>query len=223
RTQIVQGVTQSSVEAVFEDPESEQAYQEAKNISQKYTHFLLENSEALKSIMEIKNTDQDLSHHGVTVASLAVKLANELGYTDKKQLELLALGASLHDFGLIYTTIDWKKTEANMTPEEIKEYKKHPSLGADMLKDKKHLDQSVLTIIMEHEERSNGKGFPQGLLEAKIDKMALIVGLCDYFDKLIFIEGLTKEEASKKLSFDAIGKYPLDMVNGLKQLLKNTV
>ena len=221
RAHIAQGMTQASVEEVFEDPGSESAYNHAKEVTKKYTDFLLSNDKALSSIMEIQNTDKDLAHHCTRVASLSVNLAIEIGLSDKKQLELLALGASLHDFGLYDTDLNWQRPTSEMTPEELALYKEHPKKGAESLQDKKHLDQAVITIIMEHEELGNGKGFPQGLQDKKIDRLAKIVGLCNLYDRLVTFEGRSDEEAIKQMAFDSVGSFPLENINALKKILKS--
>ncbi len=220
RAQVAQGATQASVEEVFENPADEEVYNNAKDLSKKYANFLIEQTGSLKAVMDIENIDKDLAHHCTTVASLAVNVAKELGTTDTKQLELLTLGASLHDFGHFHGKCDWQKPIEKMSPEEFEEYKKHPRVGAEFLKDKKHLDSAVIAIIMEHEELGNGKGFPQGLDEKKIDKMAHIVGLCNFYDRLVTFNGMTREEAFKHLAFEAVGKYPLENINILKKVLK---
>lgn len=61
--------------------------------------FLLHNNDAIKSIVASPNLDQSITHHGVTVSTLAVALAEQLKLFDAKQRQLLALGGLLHDFG----------------------------------------------------------------------------------------------------------------------------
>jgi transcriptional regulator of heat shock response len=82
RAEIVQGEQQAKTEEVFENPDDVESYLSAKDSASKYVQFLLTNNDSVKAIMSIDNTDKSLSHHGVTVSTLSLALAQKLGHTD---------------------------------------------------------------------------------------------------------------------------------------------
>lgn len=221
RAEIIQGSQQSNTEELMENPDSVEAYNTAKDAAGKYVDFLLTNSQAINSIMNIQNVESNLAHHGVSVATLSVALANKLGIKDPKQTQLLTLGALLHDFGHIDSTIDYKKQKKQMTPEELRIYLNHPQLGAEKVRDKKHFDQTVINIIKQHEELIDGSG-PEKLLEKSTDPLAVIVSSANALDRLITYEGIPKNEAAKYLMMNAVGAHPLKHIQLLGEILKES-
>ncbi len=221
RAEIVQGQLQSNVDDVFENPELAEAYLNAKDAAAKYVQFLITNSKALQAVMSIQNDDRSIAHHGVSVATLSVALAQKLGVTDIKNMQLLALGAFLHDFGHHDSPLYPRKKTSEMNPDEVMLYQAHAAGGALKVQRKQHFDQLVLRIINEHEECADGSGYPRALTEKQIDPTSMIVSTCNAIDKLISFEGLSKDEACKKLILESVGKYPLAHIQNLIEVVKS--
>lgn len=221
RAEIIQGAQQSNAEEVFENPENEDSYNYAKDAAGKYVQFILSNAKAMSSIMNIENTDKNIAHHGVTVSTLAIALAQKLNMvTDEKRTQLLTLGALLHDYGHFNSPLDLNRPVSSMSPEEQNLYKKHPDTGATRVQDKKHFDKAVINIIAQHEEKINGAG-PKGLREKDMDPLAVIVSSANAMDRLITYEGVAKEEAAKKLVIEHVGEYPLNHLQLLAEIMKS--
>lgn len=219
RAEIIQGNQQSNAEAVMEDPGNAQAYQETKDAAGKFVQFLEQEEKSLSSILNIVNADQNIAHHGVTVSSLAVALAKKLKVQDPKQLQLLSLGALLHDFEHFQSGVAVNRPIDQMTEAELKLYKQHPQLGAQKVQDKKHFDATVIKIIAEHEEYIDGKGYPYGLVESKMDPLSVIVAPCNMVDRLITFEGVPRKDAVKRLMITAVGRYPLNYIQALGDIM----
>ncbi len=219
RAEIIQGNQQSNAEAVMEDPGNAQAYQETKDAAGKFVQFLEQEDKSLSSILNIVNADQNIAHHGVTVSSLAVALAKKLKVQDPKQLQLLSLGALLHDFEHFQSGVAINRPIEQMTEAEVKLYKQHPQLGAQKVQDKKHFDATVIKIIAEHEEYVDGKGYPYGLVESKMDPLSVIVAPCNMVDRLITFEGVPRKDAVKRLMITAVGRYPLNYIQALGDIM----
>ncbi len=221
RAEIAQGQQECQAEDVFENPDDAEAYLQAKDATGKYVQFLVSNNEAVKSVLNMDNSDKSITHHGVSVATLSVRLAQELGYEDPKQMQILALGATLHDFGHFNSPIYPRKKVADMTPDELTLYKTHPMEGARKIQSIKHFDPKIVHIMAEHEECLDGSGYPRGLIEGQIDPLSLIVGVCNAFDRMITFEGLPRDEACKKLMTAHVGKYPLDHIQKVIEIVKS--
>jgi putative nucleotidyltransferase with HDIG domain len=221
RSDIIQGQQQSNVEAVFENPEQAEAYLGAKDAAARYVQFLISNSKGLQAVMAIQNTDKSIAHHGVSVATLSVALAQKLGLTDSKVIQLLSLGAFLHDYGHHESSIYPRKKTSEMNADELQLYQSHASEGAKKVQDKKHFDPLVLRIINEHEECCDGSGYPRNITEKQIDPASLIVSTCNTMDKLMTFEGLTKEEACKQIMLSYVGKHPLTHLQKVIEVVKS--
>ncbi|MGZ3804857.1 MAG: HD-GYP domain-containing protein [Pseudobdellovibrionaceae bacterium] len=222
RAEIIQGQQQSNTEEVFENPNNIESYNNTKDAAGKYVQFLLGNSKAVGSIMSINNDDCSIAHHGVAVSTLSVALAQRLTMTDPKKIQLLALGALLHDFGHYESGISLNRPLTEFTKEEALIYKSHPTLGSQKVHDKKHFDRAVINIISQHEECIDGSGFPLGGRENQLDPLSILVGSANALDRLITFEKTPKAEAVRKLMIDQVGRHPLNHIQLLGEILKET-
>lgn len=220
RSEIIQGSQQSNAEEVMENIDNVEAYNSAKEDASKFVEFLTQEDAAVSRILNIENLDKNIAHHGVTVSTLANALAKKLGIKDSKQTQLLTLGSLLHDFEHFHSNLDIARSTEKMTPDELKIYKDHPMAGGRRVQTKQHFDKTVINIITQHEEYIDGKGFPQGLMENQIDPLALLVASANAVDRLITFEGVAKAEAPKKLMLTAVGRYPLQHLQILSEILK---
>lgn len=225
RAEIIQGDQQSKTEELIEDLDNVNSYNSAKDAAGKYVDFILSNDQALSSIMNLHSIghdiDQKIAHHSIAVATLSIALANKLGINDPKQIQLLTLGALLHDIGHFESTIDYTKAKKKMNPRELEYYLKHNKIGADKVRDKKHFDQTVINIIFQHEELIDGSG-PEKLKEEQIDPLALIVSTCNAVDRLITYQGIPKNEAVTALMMESPGSYNPQHCQFLDEILENS-
>lgn len=221
RAEVIQGAQQSNAEEVFENPENAECYNYAKDAAGKYVSFIMSNAQAMQTVMKIENTDKNISHHGVTVATLAIALAAKLGMNDLKKSQLLTLGALLHDYGHHNSPLNLSQPLKSMSPADLAAWKRHPTEGASKVQDKKHFDQAVLNIIAQHEETIDGQG-PLGVKEKDQDPLAIIVSTANAVDRLITFEGVAQAEVAKKLMIDSVGKHPLQHLQFIGEIMKGS-
>lgn len=221
RVEIIHGQQQAAAEAVFEHPESAEHYQIAKDGTSKYVNFLLANEQAIPAFFQIENTDKSLSHHGVNVSTLAIGLAKKLKMEDARTIQMMSLGALLHDVGHHDSGLAFHRPIDSFSPQEIAEYQTHPEQGGLRIQDKKHFDQLVLNIIAQHEECIDGSGYPKKLKESEMDPTVVIVSSCNAFDRYISFDGLNRFDASKKMMIDRVGRHPLTHIQLLADLAKS--
>lgn len=223
RAAIIQGAQQSNAEEVMENPGNAKAYEVAKDAAAKYAQFLMAEDKALSHILNIENFDHNIAHHGVTVSTLSVALAKKLKIDNPKTTQLLTLGALLHDYGHFESPLKLNHPVLQFSPEDLKLYKQHAMDGGVKVRDKKHFDQTVINIIAQHEECINGSGFPLKLTEAKMDPLAIIVGTANALDRLITFEGVILDQAVKTLMVNSVGKYPLNQIQMLGDIMKSAI
>lgn len=219
RAQIVQGAQQSNAEAVMEDPTNMAAYNDAKDAALRFVEFLGQDEKAVASILNVENLDKSIAHHGVTVSTLANRIAARVGLVDPKLRQMLTLGALLHDFEHFYSELDIARPIAAMSETELKVYKSHPMNGAQRVQTQKHFDQSVINIIAQHEEFIDGKGWPQGLKESQMDPLAVFVASANSLDRIITFQGKRPKDAAKELFVSSVGKHPLQHLQILSELM----
>lgn len=219
RASVIQGLQQALAEAVLENPADEAAYNDAKNGASRFVAFVMNEEKALRALLSIENSDQSLAAHGVTVASLAIGIAAATGKTDPHSLQFLALGGLLHDLGHHSSGVPYMRPQEEMAPEMAEAYRAHPSAGAAMIKDLKHIDQHVTQIILEHEEHIDGSGFPKGAIGKNCNPLSVIVATANAYDRFVTFQNLTPGDAIKKMVVDKIGRHPLEQINALKMIV----
>ena len=62
-------------------------------------------------------------------------------------------------------------------------FRSHPTLGYNILKDQ-NVSHHVAMAALQHHERCDGKGYPNGLTLQEIDPYAKIVAIADVYDAL---------------------------------------
>jgi HD-GYP domain-containing protein (c-di-GMP phosphodiesterase class II) len=112
--------------------------------------------------------------------SMAIGRGLGIGGAGMKELEITAL---LHDVGKIGVPENVLRKNGKLTDEEYSEMKKHPAIGADILSSIKQLGPAI-PGIRNHQERFDGKGYPDGLAGAGIPLFARIIAVADTFDAM---------------------------------------
>lgn len=131
----------------------------------------------ISHIVDIK--DPYTSGHQKNVARIAIEIAKELGLSDEK-IDAINIAALLHDIGKIEVPASILSKPGKLSELEFSMIKCHPKTGFDIIKGI-DLSYPVAGIILEHHERLNGSGYPNGLkgkeicLEAKILAVADVV------------------------------------------------
>ena len=95
-------------------------------------------------------------------------------------LHKLGMAGLLHDIGL--KQIDRKileKPRVSLTSEEERLYEGHPQKGAEILSTLRSVPGEVLQIVLQHQERDSGSGYPFSLTKNKIFPLARIVAVVD--------------------------------------------
>lgn len=107
-------------------------------------------------------------------ASLAAMLAARMGL-DMDTTGQICVGALLMDIGMGRV----------ITGSEQHEQQKHSVFSYVMLKDMPFMSQTALSAVLQHHERLDGSGFPQGLKGDDISLGARIVGVAETYYSLI--------------------------------------
>jgi putative nucleotidyltransferase with HDIG domain len=116
----------------------------------------------------------------VSAVSLAIGRCMSL---DEAQLEVLRLGALLHDIGKIGISDQVLMKPGPLTADEYEIIKQHPGVGARILRSVPFLEPHI-PIVELHHERPDGKGYPHGLHGPEIPLVASIVHVADAFDAM---------------------------------------
>jgi HD-GYP domain-containing protein (c-di-GMP phosphodiesterase class II) len=120
--------------------------------------------------------------HSERVALLARQVAMEAGITQIAP-ERIYMAGLLHDVGKIGVPESVLQKTGRLTPEEFEQMKKHPQIGARILRDIKQI-RDIIPGVMYHHERYDGRGYPEGLVGEDIPIMGRLICLADCFDAM---------------------------------------
>jgi len=120
--------------------------------------------------------------HSERVSVLSVAIGRVLAMP-AADLEVLRLGALLHDIGKIGVPDDVLRKPTGLTAAEFDAIKQHPVLGARILRSVRFLAPHI-PIVELHHERPDGKGYPVGLRGNQIPLAARIVHVADAYDAM---------------------------------------
>ena len=162
-----------------------QSFNESKieEAAQEIVESILRNPDALISLCQIKGYDEYTYTHSVNVSVLATSLAYTMEYKPEMLLEV-GVGGVLHDIGKMKVPTEILNKPGKYTDEEFAIMKKHPELGMEIVINKKGLSDISKSIIIQHHERYNGKGYPFGLKGAQIEEIGQISAVADVYDAL---------------------------------------
>jgi len=162
--------------------------------------------------------------HSVRVAGYAEQIAREIGLGAREREEL-RMAALLHDIGKIGLRDSLLDKTEGLTEEEFKAMKAHAALGADLVKDIKHL-RNITPAIKHHHERTDGSGYPGGLKGKEIGLYADIIHIADSFDSMTadrpYRHSMGKDFAVSELKRLAGTYFDQGIVNAFLKVLEST-
>jgi len=145
--------------------------------------------------------DQYTRGHSERVAIISRWIAERLADcepTKEEQIHRIYLAGLLHDIGKIGIDERVLRKKGKLTDEEYDCMKKHPSIGAGILREIRQM-RDIVPGVLCHHERIDGRGYPNGLVGDQMPLIGKIVGLADSFDamtsKRTYRDAKTVEEA----------------------------
>lgn len=165
--------------------------------------------------------DEYTARHAQNVADLAVGIGQEM-HLGEDTLLGLKLGALVHDIGKIAIPVEILTKPSGLNAAEYNLIKTHVERGAEVFSAIK-FPWSIKEMIMQHHERLNGTGYPQGLHGEFISLEARIIAVADVFDSMSsnrpyrYAPGMKKATAELKTGRDML--YDPYVVDALFQFL----
>jgi putative two-component system response regulator len=154
---------------------------------------------SLQNAMEEK--DFYTAGHTTRVTEYAVMLGMAMSLPENDQV-VLRRAAQFHDIGKLVIDLSCIQKPGKLTDEEWLLIKKHPSVGANIVKPLGFMNREQF-IIRHHHERMDGKGYPDGLTGDKLDPLTKILIVVDSYDAMTsrrnYRKNLKMEEALVEL------------------------
>lgn len=143
------------------------------------------------------------SMHSDRVSELSELIATEMGLSSR-EINRLRVTALMHDIGKIGVPEEILNKPQALTTDEWSLMKRHSEAGYRILSASKDFSD-IATAVLEHHERWDGRGYPQGKSGEHISLYARIIMVADSFD------AMTSERSYKQ---------PMDVEVALKEIAR---
>jgi PAS domain S-box-containing protein len=130
----------------------------------------------------VESRDPYTAGHQRRVAELATAIAREM-VLPPEQINGIHLASIIHDLGKINIPAEILSKPGKLTDIEFMLIKTHPQAGYDILKNVK-FPWPIADIVLQHHERLDGSGYPQGLKGGQILLESRIVAVADVMEAM---------------------------------------
>jgi putative nucleotidyltransferase with HDIG domain len=189
-------------------------------LNRKAKQSLIEAVFAFAKTIEVK--DHYTAEHTERTVKYATEIAKAIKLP-KEDIERIKQAAMLHDLGKIGISEEILNKKGPLTKGEMREIKKHPQLGADILRPIQFL-HPIIPLILHHHERWDGKGYPSGLKGDEIPVGARVVALADVYHALTtdrpYRKGYSWEQAIEIIKKGSGSQFDPEVVDAFLKIIK---
>jgi putative nucleotidyltransferase with HDIG domain len=182
---------------------------------------MIKTVELMSKTMELR--DPYTAGHQERVTRLAAAIAMEMGLNDT-DVEGIRMAAIVHDLGKIYVPSEILSKPSRLSEIEFGLVKVHARAGHDILKNIE-FPWPIADMIMQHHERMDGSGYPQGLSAKDILIGARILSVADVVEAMAshrpYRAALGIETALKEITANQGKLYDPDVVAACVKLFEN--
>ena len=133
-------------------------------------------------IRTLDERDKPAARHCAAVAKFSRDIAKQVGMSEREQ-ELAHTAGLLHDIGRFALSDRVMEKGITLTEDDWRSIRRHPEIGADLLRDI-GVYGPVSEIIIAHHERIDGKGYPKRLTGDEIPEISKIIAVAEVYDTL---------------------------------------
>ena len=153
------------------------------DVTNKTIETIFKNPDALACVINIRKKNEYLLEHSVSVSVLMTIFARFLKI-DKQIIQLLSVGAFLHDVGKIMVPDKILNKPGKLTKSEFEVMKSHAAHSIDIIKRTPDVAELSLEVAALHHEKLDGTGYPLKIKGENITQYGRMIAICDIFDAL---------------------------------------
>lgn len=159
-------------------------------------------------LAKVAGTSEMMVEHTVNVTALTLQYCFHLKMS-KKDTQKMGLCALLHDVGTSTLDTSIIESKERLSKAEFEQYQTHAEAGHDMIILNSDFDISVANTALEHHERLDKSGYPNGT--DAIGKESQIIGFIDSYESLTF---RNKTFRKAKSPFDTLRLIKKEVMEG---------
>jgi putative nucleotidyltransferase with HDIG domain len=180
-----------------------------------------------KAILDgLKDHDNYTYVHSMRVATLLSLFGHTIGLSEDELL-VLASGGLLHDVGKMTIPLLVLNKPGKLTEEEMDIMRTHVPATVKYLRAVPDMPEAVIVIAEQHHEKLDGKGYPRGLRDAELNKLARMAAIVDVFsaltDRRVYKAAMEPEKALTIMTDEMQGHLDLDLLATFRKMLLDAV
>ena len=176
----------------------------------------------LKTLFEKSSREAE---HSVRVSKICRAIASSMRL-DKEAISRVSAAGLVHDIGKIGINENILNKPSSLNDYEWGEMKKHPEIGWRILSASNEFFD-LANFILNHHERWDGQGYPNGVKQEKIPIEARIITLADAFDamtsKRSYRPAMSDEQATDEIRRCSGTQFDPRIVDSFVKYLKKAV
>jgi putative nucleotidyltransferase with HDIG domain len=155
----------------------------ARGMVDSLAQAVAQNRTALLALTALKNYDNYTFTHMVNVSILTMGQARGLG-VDGSLLREFGLAALMHDIGKVKTPTEILNKPEKLTDREFDILRRHTVDGAEILRKTPEMPALAPVVAFEHHLRSDGSGYPLGVVRPQLNLGTMLCGIADVYDAM---------------------------------------
>lgn len=177
---------------------------EIEELTRPFINEISYNQGFIKVLTKLKNVDEYTFVHNINVSIFSMLLARWLNYS-KEDIKSIGEAGMLHDIGKSFIPLEILNKPGKLTEEEYNIMKNHSLYGYEYLL-KNNFNKRICLGSLQHHEKINGEGYPEGLKGEEISEIGQIIAVADVYHAMI----------SKRVYKNAVN--PFSVLNYIKDL-----
>ncbi len=138
--------------------------------------IVTQDDKIFQTLTDLKNSSDSLYSHSLAVSTYCSMVYKNMGYESDQNMTNLAIAGLFHDIGKIeLPEALTSKAEEKLTHMEEKQLQSHIEKGSALLKKLRSIPESIITMIEQHHEYSDGSGYPKKLRRVSIHPLSLFL------------------------------------------------
>lgn len=202
----------SDLDRIMSGVSIKRVHRKLERLIKRINQTTLETIYALVETMRAK--DSYTQEHSMSMVLYAEEMGRILGLPER-DIENLKLGAMLHDIGKVGISDKILQKKGPLTEGEFGIIKKHPLIGAEIVR-RVHFLKDVVPILLHHHEAFDGTGYVGHLKGEEIPLLARITSIVDVYQALIskrsYRRAYNQEEAIDILKKESRTKFDPSLV-----------
>ena len=183
---------------LLDHPETHENLRRSEDLVRNTISYVLLGKDSFHELLALKAYDYRTYTHSVNVCTIGLALAEKVGFSRQTELMDFGVGAIFHDVGKTKIPHEVLTKSGPLSDEEWEQMKLHPIVGLELLAPHIDFPKDSRAIVLQHHERLDGHGYPEGRRGEDIHPFAKVTALVDVFDAL----------TSRWPYKDAVDSYP---------------